>query len=80
MGLFFVAAHGLGRPKRLTYPTMLTLGTVIPYPKNIQKYLNHVTHHLSSAGISIFFLLHRKSANFAIRRHTDIDCILTHNF
>ena len=54
MGLFFVAAHGLGRPKRLTYPTMMTLGTVIPYPKNIEKYINHVTHHLSSAGISIF--------------------------
>ena len=52
MDLFFEAAHGLmggggGKkapppkkaplPKiRLTYPTMMTLGTVIPYPKKIQ--------------------------------------------
>ena len=47
MDLFFEAAHGLmgggGRGKkaplpkiRLTYPTMMTLGTVIPYPKKIQ--------------------------------------------
>ena len=43
MGLFFGAAHGLGGQKGplpkicLTYPTMKTLGTVIPYPKKIQK-------------------------------------------
>ena len=43
MGLFFGAAHGLGGQKSplpkicLTYPTMKTLGTVIPYPKKIQK-------------------------------------------
>ena len=37
-----------------TYPTMMKLGTVIPYPKKIQKYMNHVTHPLSSADISIF--------------------------
>ena len=45
MDLFFEAAHRLmgGRSKkaplpkiRLTYPTMMTLGTVIPYPKKIQ--------------------------------------------
>ena len=47
MDLFFEAAHGLmggggggknaPHPKiRLTYPTMMTLGTVIPYPKKIQ--------------------------------------------
>ena len=46
MDLFFEAAHGLmggGGGKKaplpkicLTYPTMMTLGTVIPYPKKIQ--------------------------------------------
>ena len=42
-----------------------------------KKYMNHVTHPwvlLTSA----FF--HQKSANFAISRNTDIDCILIHNF
>ena len=37
-----------------TYPTMMKLGTVIPYPKKSKKYMNHVTHPLSSADISIF--------------------------
>ena len=36
------------------YPTTMKLGTVIPYPKKIQKYMNHVTHPLSSADIIIF--------------------------
>ena len=31
-----------------TYPT------VIPYPKKIQKYINHVTYPFCSADISIF--------------------------
>ena len=41
---FFGAAHGWGGglfgplPKiRHTYPTMMKLGTVIPYPRKIQK-------------------------------------------
>ena len=41
---FFGAAHGWGKGKRppfpkicQTYPTMMKLGTVIPYPKKIQK-------------------------------------------
>ena len=40
---FFGATHGWGRPKRppslksVTHPTMMKLGTVIPYPKKIQK-------------------------------------------
>ena len=41
---FFEAAHGLGVAKRpplpkicYTYPTMMKLGTVIPYPKKIEK-------------------------------------------
>ena len=37
-----------------TYPTMMKLGTVISYLKKIQKYMNHVTHHLRFADISIF--------------------------
>ena len=49
---FFGVAHGWGeRAKKLplpkicyTYPTMLKLGTVIPYPKNIRKiYESHDT-------------------------------------
>ena len=60
MGLFG-AAHGWGEGKKApfpktchTYPAMIKLGTVIPYLKKIQKYINHVTHPLSSADISIF--------------------------
>ena len=41
---FFGAAHGWGGQKGppllkicQTYPTMINLGTVIPYPKKIQK-------------------------------------------
>ena len=37
-----------------TYPTIMKLGTIISYLKKTQKYMNHVTHLLSSAGISIF--------------------------
>ena len=36
------------------YPTIMKLGTVIPYLKKIQKYMNHLTHLLSSADSSIF--------------------------
>ena len=39
--------------------------------------MNHVTHTLSSADISIF---HRKSANLALSRNADIDCMLVLNF
>ena len=37
-----------------TYPALMKLSTVIPYLKKIQKYINHATHPLSSADISIF--------------------------
>ena len=43
MGLFIEAAHRLGDQKDpfpeicLTYPTMMTFGIVIPYPKKIEK-------------------------------------------
>ena len=42
-----------------------------------KKYLNQVTHPLSSADIAF---LHRKSANFVKSRNIDIECILIHNF
>ena len=69
---FFGTAHGWGGGRKgppslkpVTHPTMMKLDTVIPYPKKSKKYMNHVTHPLSSADISIF---------------SDIDCILIHNF
>ena len=81
----FGAAHGWGGgggakkppfPKICyTYPTMMKLGTVVLCPKKIQKiYESRDTSLLTSA----FF--HQKSANFAISRNTDIDCILIDNF
>ena len=38
-----------------SYSTIMKLGTVIPYLKKIQKNINHVTHPLRPADISIFF-------------------------
>ena len=71
------AAHGWKGPKRPplpkifhTYPTMMKVDTIMPYLKKI----NTPEVLLTSA----FF--HQKSANFAISRKTDIDCILIHNF
>ena len=59
--VLFRGCSQMGGPKRPpipkichTYPTMMKLGTVIPYLKEIQKYMNHVTHPLSSADISNF--------------------------
>ena len=48
----------------------MKLGTVIPYIKKIQKYINHVTHPLSSDDISIFS---KEISNFSISRNTDAD-------
>ena len=36
------------------YPTKMKLGTVMPYLKEIQRFINHVTHPFSSADINIF--------------------------
>ena len=36
------------------YPTEMKLVTVTPQPKEIQKYMNHVTQPLSFADITIF--------------------------
>ena len=64
MGLF-VAAHGYrgGEAKRSpfpkichTYPGTTKRGTVIPYLRRCKTYMNHVTHRLSSADISVFSL------------------------
>ena len=84
MGLFG-AAHGSGGggkkaslPKICrTYLAIIKLGTVISYLKKIKKYLNHVTHPLCSAEISVFS---PEISKFAISRNTNIDCILIHNF
>ena len=48
---FFGTTHG--NKIRHTYPTMIKLGTVIPYLRKIQKCMNHVTHSLIPADISI---------------------------
>ena len=44
-------------PKKChTYPTMMKLGTVVPYLKKIQQIYKYCYAHMSSAGISIFFI------------------------
>ena len=60
-----------------TYPTMIKLGTVIPYLKEIQKLYGSSDTPFNFADISIIY---RKPANFAISRNTDIDSIQMHNF
>ena len=60
-----------------TYPTKIDLATVIPYPKKIQKYINHVTYP-SVLLTSAFY--HHKSANFAMSRNAEVDCVLIYNF
>ena len=59
---FFWAVHRWRRGAKRTplpkicqiYLTMMKLGTCIPYLKKSKKYINHVTHPLSSADISNF--------------------------
>ena len=58
MGLFGLLPDGGQKAPSLnsvTYPTMMKLGTVKPYLKKSKKYIDHVTHPLSSTDISIFF-------------------------
>ena len=55
----------------------MKLSTVNLNLRRSKKYINHVTHSLSTADTTIFY---RKSADFAISRNTDIDYILVHNF
>ena len=61
-----------------TYPTMMKLGTVIPYLKKIQKIYEWCYTPPEFCWHQHFF--HQKSANFVISRNTDIDCILISNF
>ena len=61
-----------------TYPMMMKLGTVIPYLKKIQKIYKFRDTPFEFCWHQHFF--YRKSANFAISRNTDIDCILMNNF
>ena len=55
-----------------TYPTMMKLDKIIPYLKKISKtniyiYIYHVTHHFSSADMSIFS---QEISNFCyIKKH-----------
>ena len=49
-----------------TYPTMIKLGSVMPYVKKIQKINNSCDTPLE------FSIFHRKPANFVISRNTDI--------
>ena len=75
---FFRAAHGWALPKIChTYPTMMKLGSVIPYLKKIEK-IWITWHTLWLRLTSAFF--HQKSANVVISRITDMDCILVYNF
>ena len=41
---------------RHIYPTMMRLGAVIPYLTTSKKYMDHVTHPMKSADISILLL------------------------
>ena len=72
MGLFG-AAHGKKAP--LSKPVahiMEWWNLALPYltQRRSKKYINHVPHPLSSAGISIFY---QKSAIFVVSRNTDVD-------
>ena len=76
MGLFGVA-HGWGAKKAPlhpnichTYPTIMKLGTVIPYLRKIQKIYESREHLVSFANISTFS---QKSAYFAISRITGLN-------
>ena len=58
LGLLTDGGKGGGKKalslKSVTHAAIMKLGTVIPNLKKIQKDMNHVTHPLSSPGISIF--------------------------
>ena len=61
------------------YPAMMKLDTVVRYLKKIIYIYIYESRDapLSFAHISIF---HRKSANFAISKNTNIDHTLVYNF
>ena len=61
-----------------TYPTIIKLGTVIPYLKKTKKNIWIMWHTLLILLTLAFS--HWISVNVAISRNTDIECILVHNF
>ena len=66
-----------------TYPTIMKLGTVIPYLKKIQKIYESRVTHFEFCWYHNFFTrnqLFSIKSNFAISRNAEIDCILVHNF
>ena len=61
----------------------MEFGTAIPYLKKIQKYINHVTHPLSSADISSFSLEIRKFCyikKYMYRLHFDTKFLILLTF
>ena len=84
MGLFW-AAHGWEGSKKAPllktcqpYPTMIKLGTVIPYLKKNQN-----IYKSTDAPLNFWchqHLFHRKSAKLAISRKIDIEYIIMLNF
>ena len=70
-------AHGLGGKSVTNILQWWSLAQSYCTERRPKKYMNHVTHPLSSAEISIF---HQKSANFAISRNTNIDCFSIFTF
>ena len=48
-----------------TYPTMIQLGTVIPYLKRTKKHIKHVTHPFSLLTSAFFYW---KAATFLYQR------------
>ena len=81
---FFGAAHGwevkkLPLPKMChTHLTMMKLDESYTLPKEDPKNISITLHTPRVLLTSAFF--HWKSANFAILRNTDIDCIFVHTF
>ena len=57
-----------------TYPTMMKLGTVLPYLRKTQKIYKSLDTSLEFCWHQHFF--HQKSANFATSRNTGINWIL----
>ena len=58
-----------------TYPTIMKLATVIPYLKKIQTIYESSDTPLEFCWHKHFHWKSAKSANFAITRNTDTDCI-----
>ena len=61
--------------KSVTHPAMMKLGTSIPYLKKTQR-IYELRDTPPWVLLTAFF--HPKSANIAISRNADLDCILVH--